>query len=489
MENIFDVIIIGGGIVGCATARFLSRYALDVLLLEQGADISIGATKANSGILHAGYDCTPGTQKAKLNVQGLHMYKQLVGELNIPHRINGSLVVSTREGGLRELQALYNQGLANGISNMELLNAEETRTLEPNLHPSVNGALRAADAGIISPYEAAVAFAENAAVNGVKFVLNTTVTAVAETSVAETTADGLTKPGRILSVNTSEGVYFTRTVINAAGVSSGIVANFLQNPGEPPVVINPQRGQYYLFDNTQKGFIHHTVFQLPTRLGKGVLIAPTVDDNILLGPTAETVDNNPTATETTREGLSDVLAKARLALADVPLYDRITAFAGVRAKHAGKDFIIKESPAGFIHAIGIDSPGLTAAPAIAARLVEYVLERLNPSEKSNFVKERPTITRFRDLSPDEQTRLVAANPAYGQIVCRCETITQTEILDAMRRPVAAKNLDAIKRRTRAQMGRCQGGFCTLRLVELLSREFNIPETEVTKNGAGSEIKP
>jgi len=247
-----------------------------------------------------------------------------------------------------------------------------------------------------------------------------------------------------------------------------------------------------LLDNTQRELIKHTVFQLPTHMGKGVLIAPTVDGNILLGPTAEAVEDpqypdDPQAAETTRDGLHEALTKARLTLAHVPIHDRVTAFAGVRAKHAGRDFIIEESPAYFFHAIGIDSPGLTAAPAIAARLANMVLTRLQPSEKANFIKERPAITRFRDLSPAEQTKLIAANPAYGQIVCRCETITQAEILDALRRPVPATNLDAVKRRTRAQMGRCQGGFCTLRLVELISRELGIPESQVTKNGKGSEV--
>ncbi|MCL2501013.1 MAG: NAD(P)/FAD-dependent oxidoreductase [Defluviitaleaceae bacterium] len=478
MDKVFDVIIIGGGIVGCAAARSLSRYALDILLLEKGSDVSVGATKANSGILHAGYDCEPGTLKAELNKQGLRMYTRLVEELNIPHRINGSLVVSTYAGGLSELQTLYNKGVSNGVTEMEILTAEQARALEPNLHPTVNGALRATSAGIISPYEAAIAFAENAAVNGVSFLLDTTVTGI-------TSGDGGPDPG--FTVSTSRGDYRTRAVINCAGTESGNIANFLRGYIHvPPIVIHPQRGQYYLLDNTQRGLINHTVFQLPTHMGKGVLIAPTVDGNILLGPTAEAVED-PQATETTGDGLHEALTKVSLTLSHVPVHDRITAFAGIRVKHAGKDFIVEESPVNFFHAIGIDSPGLTAAPAIAARLADMALARLQPAEKTDFVKERPAITRFRDLSPSEQNKLIAANPAYGQVVCRCETITQAEIMDAMRRPIPAKNLDALKRRTRAQMGRCQGGFCTLKLVELLSRELGIPESQVTKNGPGSEV--
>jgi len=556
----YDVIIIGAGIVGCAVARALSRYQLDILVMEKGADVAVGATKANSGILHAGYDCAPGTLKATLNVRGLQLYKTLAQELGIPHRMNGSLVVSNEadtSAGLAKLRALYDQGIANGVTGLELLDATQTHALEPNLHPSVNGALRATTAGIISPYEAAIAFAENAATNGVRFLLETTVTSVCA-------ADN--EIGYVVYTDRhgAASAYHTRVVINAAGTESGVVANHLRGltrptafPGSacdarhkdiPPVKIHPQRGQYYLLDNTQRDLISHTVFQLPTHKGKGVLIAPTVEGNVLLGPTAEAIDDNqrandPAATATTRDGLAEALDKARLTLAHVPIGDRITAFAGVRAKHNGGDFIVEEMPEGFISAIGIDSPGLTAAPAIAERLAELALTHLARSEragsplsppgekfndpvlKSNFINQREPITRLRDLPPDMQARLVATksndaegmrpapfdSPVYGSVVCRCETITQAEITEAMRRfaalqnpatasqPVAIcdqlkksfaaipANLDAIKRRSRAQMGRCQGGFCTVRLVELISREHAIPEEAVTKNGQGSEI--
>ncbi|MCL2189124.1 MAG: NAD(P)/FAD-dependent oxidoreductase [Defluviitaleaceae bacterium] len=482
-----DVIIIGAGIIGCAAARALAKFSLTILVLEQGADVSIGASKANSGILHAGYDCKPHTQKALLNVQGLHMYKKLVDELHIPHRFNGSLVVSTVEDGAEKLRRLYKQGITNGVEGMELLTAQQVGALEPNLHPSVNGALHAKTAGIVSPYEAVIAFAESAALNGVRFKLETTVTSV------DSLENGY-------AVQTTRGTFNARVVINCAGTESGNIANLQRELAHvPPMVIHPQRGQYYLLDNTQRGLISHTIFQLPTHMGKGVLIAPTVDYNVLLGPTAEAVDDprresDPNATATTRSGLQEALDKARLTLRNVPIHDRITAFAGVRAKHAQGDFIIEESPKNFIHAIGIDSPGLTAAPAIAEKLAKLALARLQPAENANFVKERPPIARFRDLSPAEQQRLIAFNPAYGNIVCRCETITQGEIQDALKRFAALQagkltpaSLDALKRRTRAQMGRCQGGFCTLRLIELIAREYKIPEGAVTKNGTQSEV--
>jgi glycerol-3-phosphate dehydrogenase len=382
VKKIYDVIIIGGGIVGCATARALSRYDLDILLVERESDVAGGATKANSGILHAGYDSKPGTLKAALNVRGLHMYRDLVKELAIPCRANGSLVVSATEGGTARLRELYSQGVANGVTGMELLSAGQAHGLEPNLRPSVNGALRAATAGIISPYEAAIAFAESAAVNGVEFMLDTAVTGV------EMEADDNDRPDRSHIIRTFRGDYISRVVINAAGVESGKIAN-------PPVAVAPQRGQYYLLDNTQRDLVTRTIFQLPTHLGKGVLVVPTVDYNILIGPTAE----ESADTETTREGLEEAVRKAGLTLSFMPMRDKITAFAGIRAKHPGGDFIVEETLPGFIEAIGIDSPGLTAAPAIAEYIAEMAAARLQPEVNHAFIKERPAIKRLKEPGP------------------------------------------------------------------------------------------
>ena len=521
----YDVIIIGGGIVGTATARALSRYQLKILLIERESDIAVGATKANSGILHAGYDCHPGTLKAALNVEGVAMYKELAKELDIPCRINGSLVISADNDGPAKLVALYEQGLTNGVTDMELLSGEETLALEPNLNPKVTGALRAKTAGIISPYEAGIAFAENAAENGVEFMLETTVTGV-ETSenggftvwtqntslsaddcgidaarwgarprpLAHDINTGRTYSSNVIQSsdltnhpydtgNRERSPLLTKVIINAAGIESATIHNHI-SPNKETIL--PQRGQYYLLDNTQRDLVKHTVFQLPTHLGKGVLVVPTIDYNIMLGPTAEPPET-PTATETTHEGLQEALEKAGLILKHVPIRDRITAFAGIRAKHEDKDFIIDESTPGFISAIGIDSPGLSAAPAIAKRIADLALARLQPALNPNFKPERVSIKRFRELPPAQQSALIKENPAYGRIVCRCETITEAEIIEAIRRPVGAKNLGALKRRTRAQMGRCQGGFCLTKLMELLSRELGIPETAVTMDGVGSEV--
>ncbi|MCL2528329.1 MAG: NAD(P)/FAD-dependent oxidoreductase [Defluviitaleaceae bacterium] len=485
----YDVIIIGGGIVGTATARALSRYCLKILLIERGADICVGATKANSGIIHAGYDCQPGTLKAELNVKGSNMYPRLAQELDIPYRNNGSMVISTEDDGPKKLQALYEKGLKNGVTGMALLTTQEVLAMEPNLTHHVKGALRAKTASVISPYEAGIAFAENAAENGVEFLLETEVTGIEADSNGGYQVATAMKPGRYTAVH---GFYSqikpnipikAKVIINAAGIESATICNYV-NPSKES--ITPQRGQYYLLDNTQRDLVKHTIFQLPTNLGKGVLVVPTVDYNILLGPTAEPPEG-PTATETTAEGLNEALYKAGLLLKSAPIYDRITAYAGIRAKHSGKDFIIEEAAPGFISAIGIDSPGLSAAPAIAERIAALATSRLQPKLNPAFEPRRIGIKRFKELSLAEQTAIIKENPAYGRVVCRCETITEGEITEAINRPLGARNLDAIKRRTRAQMGRCQGGFCKIRLIEILGKELGIPETAVSMDGTGSEI--
>jgi glycerol-3-phosphate dehydrogenase len=395
------------------------------------------------------------------------MFNQLAKDLDIPFRINGSMVISASQEGLGTLRNLYERGGINNVPKLTLINGEQARKLEPNLHPDVQGALLAETAGVISPYEAAIAFAENAAVNGVIFMLDTAVT-------------GLTAGDSGYTVATPRQSFQTRAVINAAGIGSAAINNFI---GMEKEEIIPQRGQYYLLDNTRRDLVTRTIFPLPSKLGKGVLIAPTVDYNIILGPTSDESDD----ISTTQKGLSDVLESVSRSLANVPAQDKITAFAGIRAKHASRDFVIDEPMPGFINALGIDSPGLTAAPAIAEKLAGMVTGRLQPEYKKNSQSKRIGIKRFHALPPSEQAGLIRENPLYGKVVCRCETVTEAEIIEAIRRPVGARNLDAIKRRTRAQMGRCQGGFCTIRLMEILSQELSIPETSITKNGEKTEM--
>jgi len=500
MKHTYDIIIIGAGIIGTATAKFLSEYHLDVLVVDAAADVACGATKANSGILHAGYDCVPGTLKAKLNIEGISMYRTLVQQLEIPHTWNGSLVIAPIQDTHMEtsppqavknthnqLHALYERGLKNGVPDMALLSAEEAMQLEPNLNKHISGALWAKTAGIISPYEAAIAFAENAAAHDVAFSLETFVSNISYADACLHNITGMTHHKsdleKIYCIATSKGNFYTPMIINASGINSGNLNNMINETQE---TILAQRGEYYLLDNTQKNLVTRTIFQCPTNLGKGVLVAPTVDHNVLLGPTAIWTDDAHNASTTT-EGLSEVLTKAAMTLKNTPIRDRITAFSGIRAKHKSEDFIINEPQPGFINALGIDSPGLSSAPAIGKRLADMALAHFQPKRKIHFQPYRAAIRRLHNLAFEEQSEIVAQNPAYGNIICRCETVSEAEIIDAIHRNPGAYNLDALKRRTRAQGGRCQGGFCTTKLMEILAREQNMCESDVTKNGQGTQL--
>jgi len=464
----YDVIIIGAGIIGCATARALSRYRLNALVLEAQDDVTCGASKANSGIVHAGYDCYPGTLKAELNVKGAAMFPTLAKELDIPFRVNGSMVLCLRKEDYPLLETLYKRGQTNEVPGLQIISGEEAYKLEPNLAQGVHSALWAKKAAIVSPYEAAIAFAENAALNGVEFMLDTEVTQVGFI------------PGRHFTVETANEIFSADVVINTAGVNSDTIHNYLAQDAEDKEETLPQRGQYYMLDNAHRDFVNCTLFPLPGPLGKGVLIAPTTDGNIIVGPNAEELSEEGDFTDrfdtqTTRAGLDDVLEKAKLSVANLPIYGNITTFAGIRAKHISKDFILKETLPGFIHALGIDSPGLSAAPAIAEKLMQMAVSRLNPEENPNFNPIRENMKRFHLISYEEQEALIRKDSKYGHIVCRCEMVTEAEVVHAIRRPVGARNFDAVKRRTRCRGGRCQGGFCSLKIAEILSRELGVSE--------------
>ena len=464
----YDTIIIGAGVVGCAAAWALSRYQLNVLVIEAQDDIACGASKANSGIVHAGYDCEPKTLKAKFNVEGSAMFPALAKELDIPFKLNGSLVLCFNAEEYPLLEALYQRGLTNGVPDLQLITAEKAYQLEPNLAPGLHSALLAQSAGIVSPYEATIAFAENAAQNGTVFLLDTPVTKVTHSH------------SQPFVIETPKGSFCADTVINAAGVDSDTIHNYVANYTE---TILPQRGQYYLLDNAYQGFVNHTLFPLPGPKGKGVLIAPTVDGNTLIGPNNENLSkaldfNDRHDTQTTRMGLNEILEKGKQSVANLPIYGSITTFAGIRAKHAAQDFVINEPVPGFINALGIDSPGLSAAPAIGKELARMTAAKLNAALNPGYNPRRVGIRRFSQLSFEEQAALIQENPKYGHVVCRCETITEAEIIDAIRRPVGARNLAGLKRRTRAQMGRCQGGFCSLKLAEILAKALNISEESI-----------
>jgi len=466
LQDTYDTVIIGAGIIGCAVAWSLSKYDLKILVLEAQDDIACGATKANSGIVHAGYDCYPGTLKAKLNVEGAAMFPKIAKDLDIPFKTNGSLVLCFHEEEHDNLVALYERGITNGVPNLELLTGEQAAKLEPIIAPGLYSALWAKTAGIISPYEAATAFAENAADNGCEFLIETVVNNIVKDA--------------LFTVSTNKGKFSAKAIVNAAGTESHLINNYVSDKKEE---IIPQRGQYYLLDKEHEDYTKCTLFPLPGPLGKGVLIAPTMGGNPIIGPNADEFSEKFDFTDsqdvkTTRAGLDEVLEKASLTVKSLPINSRITAFAGVRAKHHSKDFVINEPVPGFINALGIDSPGLSAAPAIGNMIADMIASILEPNLRKGHISTRKGIIKFNQLSFKEQEALVNQNPDYGQIVCRCETITEAEIVSAIRRPVGARNLTAIKRRTRATGGRCQGGFCSVRLVEILSRELGVSEESI-----------
>lgn len=470
---IYDVAIIGAGVIGALTAREFSRFKLNVALLEAENDVAMGATKANSGIVHAGFDAIPGTLKAKFNVKGTAMMPEFCKELNVPYKNNGSLVVAFSEKELPVLRELYERGIKNDVPCMELLNREELIALEPNLADNACGALLAKTAGIVCPYELTIAAAENAVSNGVEFFRNCKVQAISSEK-------------EYIELDTTCGKFRAKFVVNAAGTHSDEVAAMI---GDHSVSIKPRSGEYFILDKAVGNVVSHTIFQCPTEYGKGVLVAPTVDGNILLGPTSKDVEDRD-CTATTLEGLHTVKALAVKSCEKVSSRNAITSFTGLRAHDENNDFIIGPSQADprFINAAGIESPGLSSAPAIAkyiAYIVTDTYDDLQPNE--TFKPARTDVFRFRHATDEERQEAIKRNPAYGRIVCRCESVTEGEIVDAIRAPAGARDVDGVKRRTRAGMGRCQGGFCGSKVVEILARELGEEVNEITKFGKGSKI--
>ena len=465
----YDVIIIGAGVSGCAIARELSRYKMKTMVLEKALDVCEGTSKANSGIAHAGYDAKPGTLKAKLNVEGSRRMKALSEELDFPYKQNGSLVLCFDEKDRSKLEELKKRGECNGVPDIRILNREEVLSLEPGAGEQVVSALYAPTGAIVCPFGLTIALAENAAVNGVEFQFGTKV------KVIRKAAEGYL-------IETNKGSFETKLVINAAGVYADELHNMVS---EEKMKLTPRRGEYLLCDKLSKGIPSHTLFQLPTALGKGVLVTPTVHGNLLIGPTAEDIEDKE-GNETTAEGMELIREKAALSVKELPLRQVITSFAGLRA-HGGEDFIIGEVPdaPGFIDVAGIESPGLTCAPAIGAYVADIVKKLLSLAEKENFIAERRGIPSMALASRQERQRLILENPAYANVICRCEMVTEGEIIDAIRRPVGARTTDGIKRRTRAGMGRCQSGFCNPKVVEILARELGVDESEVLKSGEDS----
>ena len=469
----YDVAVIGAGVVGSLITRELSKYNIKVALLERCNDCAMGATKANSAIVHAGFDAVPGTLKARLNVRGVELMKKVCKELNVPLKNNEALVVAFSEEEIPHLEMLKDRGEQNGVSGLRIVRREELVELEPNIGDTAVGALVAPTSSIVCPYELTIAGVENAVTNGAEFLRNCEVTAIDYVDDE-------------FKLTTSLGEITAEYVINAAGVHSGEIASLI---GDNSIEIVVRHGDYYLLDKSQGSLVSRTIFQCPTKMGKGVLVSPTVDGNLIVGPSAEDIDNGDDVA-TTSFGLDKIYTNAIKSVPAVSLRNAITSFSGNRAHPTSDDFIIGSSDVNkkFINAAGIESPGLSSAPAIA-EMVDSIINEISGGfeKKADFNPVRPEPVRFRHMTTEERAKLIEKNKAYGRIVCRCETITEGEILDAIHAPAGARDVDGVKRRTRAGMGRCQGGFCGSKVVEILARELGVPMNEITKFGGESKI--
>ena len=468
----YDAVIIGGGAVGCAVARYLSCYRLSICLVERGEDVCVGTSKANSAICHAGFDAPVGSAKARFNVEGSRMMEGLSQELDFPYRRCGSLVLCFDEAELPHLRELLERGVQNGVEGLEILDRAALRALEPAVSDKAVAALWAPTGAVLCPFGMTIALAENAAANGCAFRFNTEVARIER-------RDGFFR------LHTGGDCIDTRVVISAAGVYGDALHNQLC---ADKLTIVPRRGEYCLLDRTCGQLVQHTIFQLPSVMGKGVLVTPTVHGNLLVGPTAvDQPDKDRTAT--TAEGLRSVAETAAKSVENLPMRDVITSFAGLRAHLSGPedDFIVGESTDGFFEAVGIESPGLSSAPAIGRYLAELAAAKLHAAEKKDFIAQRRDMPHPREMDFASRQALIARDPAYGQVICRCEGVTEGEIRDAIRRVPGARSLDGVKRRVRAGMGRCQGGFCGPKVMELLSRELHVPITALTKGGGESRL--
>lgn len=471
----YDVVIIGAGVSGSSIARELSRYKGKFCVLEKEEDVCCGTSKANSGIVHAGYDANPGSLMAKLNVQGNQMMEALSKELDFSFVRTGSFVVCTNTEDLPRLEALKERGIENGVEGLQILGKKEALELEPNLSEDIVAVLYAPTAGIVCPFGLNIAMAENAAVNGVEFFLDTAVE----------TIEPLEKEKIGFKITTSKGIFETKYVVNAAGVYADVFHNMVS---EKKIKITPRKGEYFLLDKSAGKHVNRTIFALPGKYGKGVLVSPTVHGNLLVGPTAVDLDDKE-GNNTTADGLDEIRKKAGNSVKNIPLRSVITSFAGLRAHEEGHEFLIGEleDVPGFIDCAGIESPGLTSAPAIGKMVAGILKDKLELQENPDFQGSRKGILNPAKLSIEERNEWIRKNPAYGNIICRCEMISEGEILDAIHRPLGAKSLDGVKRRTRAGMGRCQSGFCSPRTMEILARELKIPMEELTKSGGASKL--
>lgn len=484
MQKKYDFIIIGGGVVGCMIARFLSRYQGSILLIEKEADIGMGATSANSAIVHPGYDPLPGSLKAQMNVRGNAMYSQLAEELHFGFDRCGDFVVAVGDGELPKLELLLEQGRRSGVPELSLISGEEMRRREPAVNPQVSGALWAATGGVCDPFQVCVAAGENAVMNGAEVLLSC--------AFENFIFDGK----RIVGVNTSRGDFGCRWAINAAGLYADAV---MHKAGvRPDFFITPRKGEYFVFDRAALS-LKHILFPVPTEKGKGILVTATVHENAIAGPNANAVESKED-TASTQAGLDEIWSGAQKLVPNLQIRSVIATFVGLRATGNApsrdkslayhNDFLIEipKELQGLVNLGGIESPGLTSAPAIAEEVVCLLKEAGETlQEKKNWNPIRPARPRFTHLSHKERQALVAKDPRFGRVICRCENVTEGEILAEIHAPIPARTYDAIKRRTWLGTGRCQGGFDMTRVVEILARELQMPITGVSKRGSGSEF--
>ena len=467
-----DVIVIGAGVMGAAVSRELSKYKLNIMVLDKENDVSNGTSKANSAIVHAGYDAKEGTLMAKYNVLGAGMYKSLCKEIGAPYKNVGSYVLAFSEEERKHIEKLYQRGLTNGVPQMEILEKDEILRREPNINKNVVAALYAGSAGIVGPWEFTIKLLENAALNGTEVLVD------AEVSNIEKLQDGykvILKDGRSFE---------TKVVINAAGVYADKINDMVS---KNHFDIHPRIGEYYVLDKVQGKLTNSVLFQCPTIMGKGILVTKTVHGNIMVGPTAEDVESKDYV-GTTTHGLDDIRRQAEKTISGINYRDSIRNFTGIRAESSTGDFIIGEvsDAPNFFNIAGTKSPGLSSAPAIGVDVAKMVVEKLGAVKKEEFKQNRPQI-HFIELSPEEKAEVIKKDPRYGRIICRCESITEGEIVDVIHRMVGARTVDGVKKRCRPGTGRCQGGFCGPRVQEILARELGKELNEIVLDKKGAYI--
>ncbi|MEJ6951685.1 FAD-dependent oxidoreductase [Natronospora cellulosivora (SeqCode)] len=473
-----DILIIGGGVVGTAIARELSRYNLEIVLLEKEDDVAMGSSKANSGIVHAGYNSPADTLKARLNVKANPQFDKLCADLDVPFKRIGSLVIAFNEDELKQLKWEKENGEKLGIKGLKILSRDELLEKEPNLNPKAKYGLYAPSAGIVSSYELTIALADNAVINGGKVMLETEVRDIIE------------EKGRIQGVKTNTGDFYASYVINAAGLFADEIANY---SNDTKIEYSLRKGEYHLYDKNWGNFVTHILFPTPSKVSKGILITPTVHGNLMIGPNAEETKDKKDLS-TSKVALNEVFESAKKLVPDLKRLDIINSFSGIRAKEKSNDFIIAASKGleGLINVAGIQSPGLSAAPAIAEMLLDILHEYnhelkrdIDLSFKKNFKETLTPKKRLYRTDYYNWQEIIAENPDFAEIVCRCEKVSKGEIIHAINRPVPATSIDAVKRRTRTGTGRCQGGFCQPRVLEILAKELNISPLKVSKKGKGS----